>query len=193
MIGKEEIEKTIKDMKALKHDVTVTDLSFCLLNLNISNPFISYTVLFGKGKTKEEFDEYYTSSKIKTLTTYVDANFTDKAESEESESKFKDITFEQNKEELIKRLKELDVMVRKGEIERKEAIKFEIDIRTKLNDKFGTSEKNEEQRVIVLPKYNHICEWTGRECWLQTKQAAMDKYGLVDMEELQKKYKLVKL
>ena len=59
-------------------------------------------------------------------------------------------------------------------------IKTEADIRVKLNDKFGASEKTSEQYVVVQPKCNHICEITHRECWLQTKEYAKEHWHLID-------------
>ena len=37
------------------------------------------------------------------------------------------------------------------------------DIRVKLAEKFGTSDKSEENRVVVIAKYNDICPYCHRE------------------------------
>lgn len=58
--------------------------------------------------------------------------------------------------------------------------KIEMDARAKLIDKFNIKEQITEQLVIVQPKFNHICEQTQKECWLQTKEFAMAHWHLID-------------
>lgn len=57
--------------------------------------------------------------------------------------------------------------------------KTEADLRSKLNDKFGASEKSSEQYVVVQPRFNHICEHTRKECWLMTEEFAMAHWHLI--------------
>lgn len=67
-----------------------------------------------------------------------------------------------------------------GELDAKDFIKLDIEIRTKLNDKFAVSEKQDEQRIIVETKFNTICPHTHRECWVQTKEYAMQHWNLIE-------------
>lgn len=64
-------------------------------------------------------------------------------------------------------------------IEPKDGMKMMTDIRLKLNDKFNIKEAQVEQRIIVQPKFNHICETTRKECWLMTEDWAKRKYHLI--------------
>ena len=61
--------------------------------------------------------------------------------------------------------------------------KTEADLRVKLNDKFGASEKAEDQYIVVQTKFNHICQWTNRECWLQTKEYAKEHWNLIEKDK----------
>ena len=56
-----------------------------------------------------------------------------------------------------------------GELDYKDALKLETEIRTKLNDKFAVADTTEQQYVIVECKYNAICEHCNHEIYIPTK------------------------
>ena len=93
-----------------------------------------------------------------------------------------DITFEENKQGLIKLLKKTEEAVEKKLMDTKDALKLQTDIRVKLNDKFDTSESNDNKHIIVVPsKHDMICPHTNYECtFMPTKEACMKYYNIKD-------------
>lgn len=186
MLKKSDFVKIINDCKASGYELKVRDVMFCLLKNMVDDSEIIYNSLFGQGDDAKFISDYEKSKPIKFLDKYIKANYDNAKQSDADNTKKKkiseeDISFEENKAELIKMLKDIDDAVKDGLIEVKDAMKMKVDIRTKLNDKFGASEKSDEQRIVVVPpKFNHICEKTRTECWLQTKEYAMEHWGLIE-------------
>lgn len=186
MLKKSDFVKIINDCKASGYELKVRDAMFCLLKNMVDDSEIIYNSLFGQGDDAKFISDYEKSKPIKFLDKYIKANYDNAKQSDADNTKKKkiseeDISFEENKAELIKMLKDIDDAVKDGLIEVKDAMKMKVDIRTKLNDKFGASEKSDEQRIVVVPpKFNHICEKTRTECWLQTKEYAMEHWGLIE-------------
>lgn len=186
MLKKSDFVKTINDCKASGYEVKVRDVMFCLLKNMVDDSEIIYNSLFGQGDDAKFISNYEKSKPIKFLDKYINANYNNTKQTDTDNTKKKkiseeDISFEENKAELIKMLKDIDDAMNDGQIEVKDAMKMKVDIRTKLNDKFGASEKSDEQRIVVVPpKFNHICEKTRTECWLQTKEYAMEHWGLIE-------------
>lgn len=181
-IGIEEINKIIKDCQNAGHLLRMPDIGYvCLLQL-IKDRNIVYAILHGKGFTKPEISSYDNSGKISFLKKYMKTNFFITKQEKEFNRAYGDITFEENKEALIKLLDDIRQMAYAGEIDKKDAVKLETDIRTKLNDKFAVSEKQDEQRVVVMKKYNDICV-CGREIYKPTKDDII--------EDLAKDYDLI--
>lgn len=187
MLKKSDFVKIISDCKESGYEVKVRDVMFCLLKNMVEDSAVIYNSLFGQVDDAKYITNYEKSKPIKFLDKYVKANYKEDNTSKQTDNTKKkkineeDISFEENKAELIKMLKDIDDAVADGLIEVKDAMKMKVDIRTKLNDKFGASEKSDEQRIVVVPpKFNHICEKTRTECWLQTKEYAMEHWGLIE-------------
>lgn len=189
MLKKTDFVKIISDCKESGYEVKVRDVMFCLLKNVVEDSDVIYNSLFGQVDDAKYITNYEKSKPIKFLDKYVKANYnnntkqtnTNTDNSKKKKINEEDISFEENKAELIKMLKDIDDAVTDGLIEVKDAMKMKVDIRTKLNDKFGASEKSDEQRIVVVPpKFNHICEKTRTECWLQTKEFAMEYWGLIE-------------
>ena len=182
-LGIGEINKTIQDCKSMGFDLRMADIMYVFAFQGFKDKNIVYATLFGKGASDSVVNEYDSSKKIKFLKKYMRSNFfKDSLNEPVSKKEYEDITFEENKEALIKLLGRIQTMATSGEIEKKDAVKLETDIRTKLNDKFAVSEKQDEQRVVVLKKYNDICV-CGREIYRPTRDDII--------EDLKKEYDLV--
>ena len=181
-IGVNEINKTIEDCKSMGFDLRMADMFYTFALQGFKDKSIVYAVLFGKGATEEEVDEYDTSKKIKFLKKYMKSNFfgneVDRPVDEKKQ--YDDISFEENKAYMLKLKKDTEEAMEKGDIEKKDGLKILADLSVKLNDKFAVSEKQDEQRIIIYPKFNTICERTKTECWLQTKEFAMEHWGLIE-------------
>lgn len=181
-IAVEDITKIIEDGKKMSHEISVRDIAYVLLLRSFKEKNIAYATLFGKNFTPSVLDKYDKSPKIRYLRKYMKSNYQDKDSLGQKGNKvsYEDITFEENKEQLIKNLETIREMKERGELDAKDFIKLDIEIRTKLNDKFAVSEKQDEQRIIVETKFNYICPHTHRECWIQTKEYAMQHWNLIE-------------
>ena len=70
---------------------------------------------------------------------------------------------EENKLEMIKLIKETQIALENGDIETKDALKIQADLRTKLNSQFNVSDDSNGQYIVVNQKFNDICPYCGRE------------------------------
>ena len=189
-IGIEDFNNILSDAKKMGHNLRMSDIFYTFELQRFDNKGVVYSVLFGKGSSQEEIDEYDESVKIKFLKKYINTNYPLDSPGENEQVKrgkpkkevenHEDITFEENKAYMLKLKKETEAAIKKGEIEKKDGLKILADLSVKLNDKFAVSEKQDEQRIIVYPKFNTICERTNTECWLQTKEFAMQHWGLIE-------------
>lgn len=184
MIGIKDIEKTIKDMDALGHEVSVRDISYVLLSKEYDSDSIAYKSIFGKDSDKDIIDSYAKSKKIVFLNNYIKANFKKEKELKKKKSSadgnLEDITFEENKSAIIDLIQKIKQQADIGAIEPKDALKMELDARTKLNDKFDVEKEQGQQYVIVEKKFNFICPHLHKECYVYTKEDLMEKYGLIE-------------
>lgn len=97
------------------------------------------------------------------------------------------ITKEENKNELLKMLDKIQVEVDRGNLDMKDALKMQTDIRVKLNDKFEMEESQKQKRIIVVPsKHDVVCPHTQRECsYWPTRKACVRHFGFIDPQESQ--------
>lgn len=189
MIKVSDIERIIKDMSVLNHDISVRDISFVILSREFDNDIVAYKAIFGKDSDRDIIEEYSSSKKISSLRTYIKSSF-DKVENKPtpvkpkkeavSKDKLSDITFEENKAAIIDLIKEIKELAAKGEIPAKDAKKMELDARTKLNDKFEVEKSEGQQYIIVEKKFNFICPHLHKECYIYTKEDLMEEYGLIE-------------
>lgn len=196
---------TVDDVKiAIKYctdngyDVRVRDIALIILDRTLNNIYFSYKVIFG-ASTDAEIDAYRKQENIKALNRYMDKYLSDPSLSDKDDTQLLE-TLNNNKLEMLKLIEEVDTAAEA--LEEKDgaeaiklklnAIKIKLDARVKFQDKFKPKDKNDNKKIIVYNKFNHICEWTRKECFLQTKEYAMEHWGLVDLEELKLKYNLIK-
>ena len=165
---------------------------------------MAYMLIFGDDGNYETFKDL---DRIKYLVRYFQSEQLKKEEKDEAaeiakliaKSKGKktetsddgSMTFEENREGIEQQLREI-VELKKDAMSDRECgadlktlallQKTEADLRVKLNDKFGASEKTAEQYIIVQPKFTNICPHTRRECYEMTKEWAMEHYNLIEKE-----------
>ena len=187
MINKEQIRDITEKCKIKGVEIKVSDIAFVYLCQHFTDPDVAYRALFGKEATAKEVEHYTNSKNIDILRQVLKE--VDGKDGHDELILTQDITFEQNKEALIKMLDKIPEAVNDGTLTMKDAMKMEKDIRVALNDKFGTAEESAQQFVFVEAKFNHICEWTRRECFLQTKDYAKKQWGLVEKNEFIKELK----
>lgn len=188
MITKEQIKEITEKCRIKGADIKVGDIAYVLLCGHFAEPDVAYRTLFGKESTAKEVERYDKSKEV-SVVRQVLKEYAKESVNVEDLLLSKDITFEQNKEALIAMLDRIHDAVAAEELDMKDALKMEKDIRVALNDKFGTAEESAQQFVIVEAKFNHICEWTRKECFLQTKEYAKKQWGLVEKDEFMKELK----
>lgn len=181
MINLDERQKIINTCAEMGHKVNTKDICFIILEKEFGDAIPAYKGIFDINSDNIEISFYKESKAISylrdTMNKYLQKDIDSK-----KKSKYKDMTFEENKDALIQMLEEIDRSIEDGDLEKKDGLKMKADIRIKLNDKFGSSEKADDHRIIVNTKFNHICDYTQKECFLQTKEYAMKQWNLVEKE-----------
>lgn len=185
-IGLEDINKIIADCKGIGYNVRMCDIAYAILSRNFKDITIPYTILYGKGGSPVDIKKYDRHKNMKFLKRYISSNFEDRVTSSKGVEKTEsvdDLTFGENKEQLIKNLETIKKMKEKGELDAKDFIKLDIEIRTKLIDKFKVEDKQDEQRIIVYSKYDAICPYCHHEVKSKPAEEAIreikEKYDLV--------------
>lgn len=178
MITNEKIENIINDCKKMNYDIRIRDISYVLLCRFIQDKHIVYKSIFGASTNDAEIDLYDQSKSIAFLKNYL--KDIEPSGAKTRKKKDSDISFDENKEEMIKLIKEAQEALDRGEIEAKDALKIQADLRVKLNDKFAVKDEVQQQYVVVNTKYNSICEKCGAELYIPTKEDLMKEYNLID-------------
>lgn len=181
MITNANIDEIIKKVKdELNKQVTLRDVMFIINESLFEDRKTAYKASFGEVISDNDLDVYIYSERIQKLIELL-APFT-KSNSDNGVVSEDDITFEENKQGLIKLLKKTKQAEEDGLIETKDALKLQADIRVKLNDKFDTAESTENKHIIVVPsKHDIICPHTNYECtFMPTKEACIKYYNLKD-------------
>ena len=177
MISNEKLENIISECKKVGHDIRIRDISYVLLCRFISDKNVVYRSIFGSVENDTEIELYDQSKSIAFLKTYLKDE--EASGSKGRKKKSGDISFEENKEEMIRLIKEAQEALERGEIEAKDALKIQADLRVKLNDKFSIKDETQEQLVVVNIKFNDVCS-CGREIYVPTKEDLMEKYNLIE-------------
>ena len=179
MINNEQIKKIIADCYSAGYTVNVRDISYILLCTQFEDALVAYKSIFGNDSDycQEYHDTYAQTAAISYLRTYIEM----KADAR-PKKKTEDITFEENKEYMLKLKADTEAAMLSGEIDKKDGLKILTDISVKLNDKFKVASEEKDQIVQVFSKYNSICSYCGHECSAAplSKQEAMEMYDLIE-------------
>lgn len=184
MISNEQIKNTIEDCAKHKHIVTVRDIAYALLCLQLEDSLIAYKCIFGNDYdyNQEYHNTYDQTAMMSYLKTYVEVSLI----SERGKRKnTEDISFEENKAYMLKLKKDTEEAIEKKEIDKKDGLKILAQLATTLNDKFNVKDNSVSQYIVVNEKYSSICEYCGHECSPRpmSKEEAMEKYGLCETDE----------
>lgn len=167
-------------------DVKVKDACYLLMKHYLKcEPIFAYKALFDPTATEYEVEIFEKNKQMQRLIKLFNEEI---AREQESITKaYTDITFDENKAEMISLLTQIKEEVASGAMSPKDGIKLETEIRTKLNDKFGTTEKVEDQIIQVLPKFNFVCPHVGnKECYVASKDDLIKEFGLIDPNVIDK-------
>lgn len=180
MITKEQIQDCVAFCEEQGYFIEESDIAYLLINREFKDRYKAYELTKSKGMPDEYVDNYDSSEKMACLRKYMNEHWAKRKESViNTESIEGAITFEENRDALINYLGEIQKLMNEKKIEPKDGMKMMTDIRLKLNDKFNIKEAQVEQRIIVQPKFSHICDYTHKECWLQSREFAMQHWHLI--------------
>lgn len=176
MLKKENIKMVLETVRADWEKADEKDVAFAILCDAFEDKTLAYRIAYRK--TDKEADKFYQTPRFKKLLEVLEpfgiGNVNNNA-----------ITREENKNELLKMLDKIQEAVALHEIETKDALKMQTDIRVKLNDKFEMEESQKQKRIIVVPsKHDIVCPMTRRECnFWPTRKACVKHFGLIDPQE----------
>lgn len=181
MISNEKLESIISECKKAGFEVRIRDISYVLLCRFIADRNVIYKSVFGSATNDTEIELYDQSKSISFLKTYlkdIDASGTKTRKKKEA-----DISFDENKAEMIKLIREAQDALDRGEIEAKDALKIQADLRVKINDRFGVKEDTQDQVIFVNQKYDEeVCPYCHHEIARKpiSKDEAMEMYNLIE-------------
>ena len=176
MLKKENIKMVLETVRADWEKADEKDVAFAILCDAFEDKTLAYRIAYRK--TDKDADKFYQTPRFKKLLEVLEpfgiGNVNNNA-----------ITREENKNELLKMLDKIQEAVAHHEIETKDALKMQTDIRVKLNDKFEMEESQKQKRIIVVPsKHDIVCPMTRRECnFWPTRKACVKHFGLIDPQE----------
>lgn len=206
---KDKIKKIAEDAQKRGHDVRIRDILYTVLKVVLGDENIAYTGVFGTPQTDHDVSDYDSLDSVQYLIGVFEEYLAPKVvEKERPEDIIKalkksktdvddsgSMTFEENRAGIEKQIAEIlelkklctwiDPQTGREQTDVKTLAtlhKTEADLRSKLNDKFGASEKSKEQYVIVQKKFDYVCPYTRHECYQMTKEDAMKKWNLIEKE-----------
>ena len=180
MITNENIKETIIEAQKRGYNVSVRDIAYAILSLHIDDPAVIYKCLFGKddGFIPEQYAAYDSTASTNYLKTFVEFSL---LETKKHQSK-QDISFEENKAEIINLINETKRKEEAGDIDAKQSLDLQTKLRVTLNDKFKVQSEEQDQIVQVMSKYDDVCPRCFTEVARRpmSKQEAMEAYDLVE-------------
>lgn len=185
-----EIREIIARARRDGHDTGMKDIAFVILERAFGDSLAAYRCLFDAVAKQRDAEAYVREPKTAYLREAVPQDRPAKTDGKAKDGDspdLEDLSFEENKAEMIRLLDEIREKMNTGEMDAKDGLKLMTDIRTRLNDKFGTAEKSEERRVIVNSKYNDICPFCSHEIRRKTDEDMLaeikEKYILTPKDE----------
>lgn len=171
----EDIKEIVKSARLAGHDIRVKDISYAIVRQTVEDAVTTYRSIYDASAEEKEVRAFENKSAMKYLwkavRKYTEAGKPAPEQAKKNPaSKYKDITFEENKEALIELLDEIQELKGTEDLSVRDAVKLETEIRTRLNDKFAVSDKKEEHRIVVNSKYNSICPYCRREVRIKTDE-----------------------
>lgn len=183
MIKNEDLNKIVEDCRIEGINVTVRDISFSLLCRFFEDKKVAYKIAFGiLGVISDmDFEAYEKSKEIAFLNNYMDSNYQSQPKKKKGKNG-EDISFDENKAEIIKLLQETKDKEAKGELDAKQSLDLQTKLRIALNDKFQVNNEVKDQIVQVSQKYDAVCPYCSHEVASRpmSKEEAMKMYNLIE-------------
>ena len=182
MLSTDDLRSIKNDCEKAGHKIVVKDISFAIVKKMYEDVLVAYKSIYNDNRTDTDIVAFAKSPTIIFLSSYLDSMFKQKGSVNVTTTKRKDvndITFEENKAEIIRLIKETQEARANNEMDVKDALKLEGELRVKLNDKFKVQEEVKDNVVVVNQKFNAVCE-CGREIYIPTKEDMIKKYNLIE-------------
>lgn len=188
------------------YDVRIRDIAYAILKKVLCDSKIAYTVVFGMPAKENDIPDYESLDLAKFLAEWFVNYFANPQTEEKTEDVINSIlkknqqtddevssmSFADNRAGIEAQIEEILNLKKQligpdgncTDVKTMALLqKTEMDARSRLNDKFGASEKNQNQFIIVNPKYDYICPWTRHECYQMTKERAMAMWNLIEKKD----------
>ena len=176
MLKKENIKMILESVRIDWDKCDEKDIAFAILCDALEDKTLAYRLAYRK--SEKDAAKFYETPRFKKLLDVLEPFGIGKVNNNA-------ITKEENKNELLKMLDKIDQALSDGNLEPKDALKMQTDIRVKLNDKFEMEESQKQKRIIVVPsKHDIVCPTTNRECnYWPSRKACCRHFGLIDPQE----------
>lgn len=176
MLTNNEIKEIIDEAARQSHRITTRDVAYAILCMQIEDTSVAYRCIFGDDGQDDIYDRSDDVSYVKQVVDY--AIYSKKGKTK----KAADISFEENKEYMLKLKADTEKAMADGDIDKKDGLKILADLSVKLNDRFGVKDMSSSQIVNVLTKFNDICPYCNHEISRRalTKEEAMRVYNLTE-------------
>ena len=185
MLSTDDLRNIKNDCEKAGYKIVVKDISFAIVKKMYEDVLVAYKSIYNDNRSDSDIVAFAKSPTITFLSSYLDSMLKQRGGSAivgnagtTTKNTSNDITFEENKAEIIRLIKETQEAKASGEMEVKDALKLEGELRVKLNDKFKVQEEVKDNVVIVNQKFNAVCE-CGREIYVPTKEDMIKKYNLI--------------
>lgn len=193
------IQDIIEGAQKRGYEARIRDIAYSLLRMRLS-PNTAFTVVFGTPEAENDVSAYETMDKTAFLNRFVLGLVSPKNPEKPDADIIRELTqivnkdtdngnamsFEDNREGIEKQIEEILALKKecpKDDIKTMALLqKTEADLRVKLNDKFGASEKSESQFIFPTRRFDMVCPHTNRECYQMTKEDAKKHWNLTEKE-----------
>ena len=191
MLSTEDLRNIKNDCEKAGYKIVVKDISYAIVKRMYEDVLVAYKSIYNDNRTDTDIVAFAKSPTITFLSSYLDSMLKQRGGSgivtkttttTKAKDTSNDITFEENKAEIIRLIKETQDARANGEMDVKDALKLEGELRVKLNDKFKVQEEVKDNVVVVNQKYNDVCPRCHTEIARKemTKDEAMKTYNLVE-------------
>lgn len=169
-----QVKGIISDLREQGYNVGVRDIAYVFLCRHFEDHRLVHRALFPDTDDTVDADLYDVSDSLTAIKETLDMNYADEHAPQAESDKEKDeaISFDELKQGLVDDMKSLeelrDMKTEDGKpaLEPKEmatVVGRIADLRVKLTEKYGATQKEDNHRVVVVSKYSKICPHCGKE------------------------------
>ena len=171
----EQIKGILSELKEQGYDVVVRDISYVILCRCFTDHQFAFRSLF-LDDPDLPFDLYDRCDKVLAIEAFLDTNYGEDEPAvvvkDAKDEKGEAISFDELKQGLIDDMKSRETLRDMKDEDGNPALEAKelatvvgriADIRVRLTTKFGTTEKEDNHRIVVQSKYTKVCPHCGHE------------------------------